>query len=151
MGGLLAGYFIALKSYEPIANFLTDNNSDIGKIVSFIAIFFLCKAAASLIGWIKKDLFKRQKLTWLNRAGGGSLGFLKGLIIIMIIVVILISFLPAKSKLLTDSLTLPYIASLPKITISVVPYKIRTRYNSKIDKLKSLWGKRELKKKIKKD
>jgi membrane protein required for colicin V production len=108
------------------------------KAVSFISIFVLCKIAVSLAGRLLSSLFKSSSLTLLNRSGGAFLGLLKGLVIIMIIVLAVLAFLPADSSLIAGSQTLPYIASMPKITVSVVPEDIRKKYNEKVEELRKV-------------
>ena len=131
-----------MKLYEHAARLFTDTDSGFARIISFISIFFLCKIAASYGAWATRHLFKRLGLRKISRAGGASLGFLKGLIIVIILTLVLLAFVPADSSLLTESATLPYLTSLPKISMSIVPEKIRDRYNDSVDKLKVHWEKK---------
>jgi uncharacterized membrane protein required for colicin V production len=146
LGSVVLGYIAAVKFHEPVAHIFSRHDSAIAKTVSFIAIFFIFKSIDTIIGWIKRGLFKQSRLSWINRVSGALLGMLKGLIIVMFIIVILLTILPADSGLLTESSTLPYIAALPKISSSVIPKGIRKKYNDKIDKLEFFWEKWEKKK-----
>jgi uncharacterized membrane protein required for colicin V production len=138
LGGVAAGYIAAVKFYKPALSFAGSTDSAMAKAGSFISIFVLCKIAVSLAGRLLSSLFKSSSLTLLNRTGGALLGLLKGLIVIMIIVLAVLSFLPADSSLITDSQTLPYLASLPQITGSVVPDDMRKKYNEKVDELRKV-------------
>ena len=138
LGGVAAGYIAAVQFYKPVLSFVGSTDSAMAKVVCFISIFVLCKVAVSLAGRLLSSLFKSSSLTLLNRTGGALLGLLKGLIVIMIIVLAVLAFLPADSTLIADSQTLPYIASLPKITGSVVPDDIRKKYNEKVDELRKV-------------
>jgi len=143
IGGVAAGYIASMKLYEPAARLFTNSDSGVARIISFISIFLLCKLVVSHGAWAIRRIFRRFSLGKVSRAGGASLGFLKGLIIVIILTLVLLAFIPADSSLLTESATLPYLASLPKISMSVVPEKIRDRYNDSVDKLRVRWEKRE--------
>ena len=139
LGGVVIGYIAATKLYEPVADLMSSKNSALAQIASFILIFIFAKLGISFTGWLARNLFKGITLTWLNRTGGALLGMLKGLIIIMIIILTVLAFLPADMSLIKDSATLPYIASMPKITSGLIPENIRNKYNDKVEKLQSKW------------
>ena len=142
LGGVVIGYIAATNFYEPVADLFSSKDSSLAQIASFILIFIFGKLGISFTGWLARNLFKGISLTWVNRTGGALLGMLKGLIIIMIITLTVLAFLPADMSLIKDSATLPYIASLPKVTSGLIPEKIRTKYNNKVEKLRSKWEKR---------
>jgi len=141
LGGVVIGYIAATNLYEPVADLISSKDSSLAQIVSFIAIFIFGKTGMSSIGWLARNLFKDIDLTWINRTGGALLGMLKGFIIVMIIILAVLAFMPADSSLIKNSVTLPYIASLPKITSGVIPEKIRTKYNDKVETLRAKWSK----------
>ena len=143
MGGVAAGYIASMKLYEPAARLFTDSDSGFARIISFISIFLLCKIVVSHGAWAIRHIFKSLGLGKISRTGGGILGFLNGLIIVIILTLLLLAFIPADSSMLTESVTLPYLASLPKISMSIVPEKIRKRYNNSVDKLRVRWEKKE--------
>jgi membrane protein required for colicin V production len=138
LGSVILGCSAAVMFYEPVAGLFSDTESFFAKTASFIAIFFICKSADSILAWIKRDLFRHIKLSWMNRTVGALLGLLKGLVIVLFIAVILLTVLPDNSGMLTESVTLPYIAALPLISSRLVPEGIRIRYNEKVEKLKNL-------------
>jgi membrane protein required for colicin V production len=141
LGGVVVGYIAAANLYEPVADLISSKNSSLAQILSFISIFILGKASVSSTGWLARNLFKGITMTWVNRTGGALLGLLKGFIIVMVITLTVLAFMPADSNLINNSATLPYIASLPKITSGVIPKKIRDKYNAKVKKLRSKWEK----------
>jgi membrane protein required for colicin V production len=138
LGGVIAGYVAAVNLYKPLAEFMS-MTSGLSKITSFITIFFICKIMVTFIGWKAKELFKSTKLSLLNRAGGASVGALKGLIMVLVIVLALTAFLPSDTGLLRKSALLPFISSLPEITLRIVPEDIRKRYNEKVVRLRKHW------------
>jgi membrane protein required for colicin V production len=145
LGGVVIGYIAAVKLYEPVAGFISSEDSSFAQIVSFISIFVLGKLGISFVGWLSRRLFKGITMTWINRTVGALLGMLKGFIIVMILILTVLAFLPAQLSLIQDSVTLPYMASLPTITSSVIPESIRTKYNAKVEKLRATWEEHEKK------
>ncbi len=143
LGGVVIGYIAATNLYEPVAGLFSSKDSSLAQIMSFILIFIFGKSGISFIGWLARNLFKDLDLTWINRTGGSLLGMLKGLIIVMILILTVLAFLPADMSLIKDSATLPYLASLPKITSGLIPEKIRNKYNDKVEKLSTKWEKRK--------
>jgi len=144
LGGVVVGYIAAVQLYEPVAGLISSKDSSLAQIASFVLIFILGKLGISFSGWLARNLFKGISLTWINRTGGALLGMFKGFIIIMILILTMLAFLPADMSLIRDSVTLPYLASLPKITSSIIPEAIRTKYNDKVETLRSKWEKREV-------
>ncbi len=142
LGGIVVGYIAATRFYEPVAGFIGSKDSSLAQIGAFIMVFILGKLSVSFAGWLVRNLFKDITLTWVNRIGGAGMGVLKGFIIIMIIILALLAFLPADMSLLKNSATLPYIASLPNMTSGIIPEKIRTQYNDKIETLRLKWEKK---------
>jgi len=97
--GVIAGYMLAMRFYQPCSKFLTDIHPGAAKAISFIAIFLACILVAHLIAWGIGRFFAVAKLGFLNRIGGGLLGFLKGCIIVSVGVMVLTTFLSANHSL----------------------------------------------------
>ena len=119
------------------------------RTISFVLIFIVCIILASILGAMANRFLKVAGLSWADRLGGGLLGFLKGFILIAIIVMVLIAFLPADS-LLASSVTLPYVISGIKIMSSFIPEDIQTKYKSKVADIENNLMKRGIKEGIEK-
>ena len=75
--GVVAGYLLAMRFYQPCSKFLTSIYPGTAKVISFIAIFLASILVAHLIGWGVGRLLAISKLGFINRIGGGLLGFLE--------------------------------------------------------------------------
>jgi membrane protein required for colicin V production len=137
LAGLIAGYMLALRFYGPFSRFLTGLSPGAAKTTSFIIIFLGSVLIAHIIAWTVERFFDRSELGFFNRVGGGLMGFLKGCIIIVVVVSVLTSFFPANSRLFKKSYTfkyiLPVVAALKKVTRE----DIKTKYDEKIGKEKA--------------
>lgn len=110
LAGLVAGYMLAMRYYEPCARFLTSfHHPGITGAISFFVIFLVCAIVAHIIGGIVGEFFDISGLGFLNSIAGGLLGFLKGYLIVCVMFVVLTVFLPAHSGLFKNSHTIKYI------------------------------------------
>jgi len=74
--GVVAGYMLAMRYYQLCSRFLTSfHYPGTAKAISFVVIFLACIIVAHIIAWIVERIFKISELGFLNRTGGGVLGF----------------------------------------------------------------------------
>ena len=129
--GVIAGYMLAMRFYQPCSKFLTSFHPGTAKAISFTAIFLACILVAHLLGWAAGRLFAISELGFLNRIGGGLLGFLKGCIIVSVAVMVLTVFLSADSSLFKKSSTIKYILPVTAALKKVTRGDIEAKYNEK--------------------
>jgi len=141
--GVIAGCILAMKFYQPCSKFLTSFNPGTAKTVSFIVIFLVCILVAHLIGWAVGRFFVISKLGFLNRIGGGFLGFLKGCIIVSVVVIVLTAFLSTNSSLFKKSSTIKYILPVTTMLKKVTRGDIKAKYDEKVGKEKPMQTKQK--------
>ncbi len=130
--GVIAGYMLAMRFYGPCSKFLTDIHPGAAKAISFIAIFLACILVAHFIGLGTGRFFAVVKLGFLNRIGGGILGFLKGCIVVSIVVMVMNLFLSADHNLFKKSSTIKYILPVTTGLKGVTRGDIIDKYNEKV-------------------
>ncbi len=145
--GIVGGYFAAVHYYAPLATHLTFIDAGVAKILSFILIIIICIIAAMVIAWLVGKVFKLPGLGILNSLGGGVVGFIKGFLIVALLVILLLAILSHDSLLLEKSITLPYVLKGIKIVDSMVPQDLKNQYHKKIENLKNRVLKEELERK----
>jgi membrane protein required for colicin V production len=145
--GIVGGYFSAVHYYRPLAAHLTFVEAGVAKILSFILIIIICIIAAMVIAWLIGKVFKLPGLGVLNSLGGGAVGFIKGFLIVALMVIFLIAILPHDSPLLDKSATLPFVLKGIKIMDNMVPQDLKNQYHKKIENLKNRVLKEELERK----
>jgi membrane protein required for colicin V production len=123
---------------------LTSFHPGTAKALSFIAIFLVCVIVAHIIGWAIGKFVSISGLGFLNRIGGGILGFLKGYLIVAVFVMVLHAFLPADNELFKTSRTIKYILPVTAIFKKVTHEDIKAKYNEKVGKGKGAAPKRQL-------
>ena len=136
IAGIVGGYFAAVRYYNPLAAHLTFMDAGVARILSFILIFILCIIASMIIAVIVGKFFKLPGLGLINSLGGGAVGFIKGFLIVALMVILLLAILPHDSPLLHKSTTLPYVLKGIKIIDNMIPQDIKIQYHKKIETLK---------------
>lgn len=139
LGGIIVGYIAAMKFYLSVSTVFSHTGSNMARIVSFLGIFILCILLFSVAGYFLGRILKIGGLSWLNRLGGGTLGFVKALLVIIIATIVLVAFLPSDSTLLRNSSTLPYIISATQMIKRSIPVEIKEKFSRKADEIKSYW------------
>ena len=134
--GVIAGYVLALKFSLAGAKLLSGFHPTTARIISFIAIFLGCMLTAHLIGWLVGRLTSGPKLGFLNRVGGAFLGFIKGGVVVCILVLVLAAMLPRDHSLFRLSKTAKYILPATAMLKKVTRGDIKAKYNEKIGKEK---------------
>jgi membrane protein required for colicin V production len=132
LAGIIAGYILAVKFYQPCAKFLTGFHPGTARIISFIAIFLACILVAHLMGWAVGRFTNGPKLGLLNRIGGSLLGFVKGCIAACILVMVLTALLSPDNSLFRQSSTVRYIRPATAMLKKVTRGDIKAKYNEKI-------------------
>ncbi len=139
LGGIIAGYIAAMKFYLPVSAAFSHTGSNMAKTVSFFGIFILCILLFSFAGYLLGRILKIGGLSWLNRLGGGTLGFVKALLVIILVTIVLVAFLPSSSPLLRNSVTLPSIISVTQMIKRSIPVEIKEKFSRKADEIKNYW------------
>jgi membrane protein required for colicin V production len=134
--GVVAGYMLAMRYYQLCSKYLTTFHPGTAKALSFIAIFLACIIVAHIIGWAVGRLLHISGLGFLNRIGGGLLGFAKGYLIMCVMVIVLTAFFAANGSLFRKSHTIRYIQPATSMLKKVSRDDIKAKYDEMIGKEK---------------
>jgi membrane protein required for colicin V production len=83
-------------------------------VVCFIIIFLIVFAITMLLSFVIKRIVKAMELEWLNRVIGGFYGFLQGVVIIWVFLLIILIFNPSSARVINQSLVSKRILSIDK-------------------------------------
>jgi len=115
-----------------------------GNIVAFILLFLAAYLVVLIIGKLFRKIIKTIELNWLDHLGGALLGFLKGLLLVCLLVTVLIMFLSPQEQVLRTSKLIPhvvYIISISDGLLKAIPPEIRQGFQDKVEELKAFWEK----------
>ncbi len=136
--GVFVGFLGAMRYYERLAALITGEiiNPAYLPIVAFLVIFAVVYFIISVSGVIIKYLLKITLLGWVDRILGAISGGLKGGLISAVFLLVLITFLPAGSPLVTRSHLAPHLLSTIEKMALVLPKEMHRRYNGNIKAVK---------------
>ena len=139
--GLVLGIIAANQYYQPLGATLGDMSvgSPYAGIIAYLAIFAAVLFAAISIGVILKKLLKISMLGWVDKLAGGIFGFLKGTLIICVLMLILTFVLQANSPILQDSRIAPFFTNFNQSFSSLIPKDIKQGYMQKSKRLEQAW------------
>ena len=138
---VIIGLIGASRFYEGASPLLKDLGlgEQVAKILSFFVLFIVIFIALILIGKLMHKLIHAIFLGWLNRLGGIGFGFIRGIIVSGIIIMILTIILSEKAPILSESKLTPHIMSISKVLVSLVPDDLQKRFMEREKKLREFW------------
>ena len=113
-----------------------------GNIIAFILLFLAAYLVVIIIGKLFRKIIKTIELSWLDHVGGALLGFLKGLLLVCLLVTVLIMVFSPKEEVLRTSELIPYVVyiiSLSDGLVKVIPPEIRQGFQEKVEELEHFW------------
>ncbi|MBC8213496.1 MAG: CvpA family protein [Candidatus Marinimicrobia bacterium] len=92
--GLIAGFVLANQFHNEANQFLQQwiSNESVCNVISYLAIFIVVVFAVSIIASILQKFFEFILLGWLNRLLGLLLGFIKGMLIVSVLIFVIEAF-----------------------------------------------------------
>ncbi|MBS3758245.1 MAG: CvpA family protein [Desulfobacterales bacterium] len=140
---VIGGFYVAYTGYEMLVPFLalwieTPAYQD---IISFILIFLIVCLVINLIGSLLRMLVKLVLLGVVDRFFGVLLGALKGMLIVTLLYVLLITFLPIGGKqMVAESCLAPCVNTVSKAVLRVIPEDKRRAFRYNMEELKKDWS-----------
>lgn len=143
---VILGFLGASYGYVVFARWLRRwvENETLAQILAFIALFILIAFLLGLMGRLLSRAVKKMDLRWADRIGGAAFGVIKAVLLIAIILLILTAFLPARSKMISDSKAAPSILAVSRGLSHLAPFKLRSLYAEKEKELRKHFAGREL-------
>jgi len=141
---VIIGLIVASRFYMGASPLLIDLGlgEQAAKILSFFILFIIIFIVIVLIGRLIHKFVHAIFLGWLNRLGGIGFGFIRGIIVSSIIIIILTITLSGKTPILTQSKLTPHIMSVSKVLLSLVPEDMQKRFMEQENKLREFWEKK---------
>lgn len=130
LAALLVGLFLAKRYYLATTVLLTRIHiPDANGIVGYLVVFLIFFVGIKLIFFLLAKLTKTAGLSIVDRALGSILGFIKGGLYILVLVVVLQAVMPPGSAILSHSKILPYYRKATATVHALVPSDLKFRPN----------------------
>jgi len=139
--GVMGGLYSASTFQPEMAKFLASKvpSTPYIDVLSYFILFCGVFIIISFLGVLLKYLLKIAFLGWVDRIFGGLFGAVKGLTIISVVLIGLITFLPKNSSLIGKSKLAPHAAQIAVVMIHMVPQDMKNKFKKRIDKFKDDW------------
>jgi membrane protein required for colicin V production len=139
LAGLIAGYLVAAWQYQHLAGWFEKylKSPWLAESAGFLIIFFAVAVVAGMAGRTARWVMKESGLRFIDRLLGGVLGFLRGCLVVAVIVVSMTAFTPTSSWL-AGSEWAPYFQAVGRAAIWVAPAELRARFYQGLDLLRRM-------------
>jgi membrane protein required for colicin V production len=136
IAGLVFGYLLAAWQYHRFAEHFAPyiNSPWFGDIAGFLIIFFAVMILAGIAGRITHWVMKKAGLSFVDRLFGAALGFVRGALVVSVVLMGMTAFTPT-SAWLDNSELAPYFLVTGRAAIWVAPSDLRTRFYQGLDLL----------------
>jgi len=106
IGGIIVGNLLYSKVALFLMRFIT--SSFWRNVIAFVVIFLIVCVLINLVGNLLQKTLKKLAISWVDRLGGVIFGFIRGVVIVTILVIILTKFPIANTReLITSSQIVP--------------------------------------------
>jgi membrane protein required for colicin V production len=142
LAGTVLGYLLAAWEYPVAARYLAPyvKNDLVASGAGFLLIFVAVVILAGIAGRIARWATKSVGLRWFDRFLGGVFGFLRGALVVMVLVMAMASFLPSSSELAQSSLG-QYFLVAGRAAIYAGPGDLKRKFRDGLKSLDQIRGK----------
>ena len=139
--GVLAGFYAASTHYTQVAKSLSYWMPDASKIKiwSFLSIFIGFLVVISILGRIVKTHIKMDLLKSVNITFGAGIGIIKGVLIVSVLLLTLISFLPKNVPIIKNSLLSSDFTFVSEEMAMVASKDMRHKFFPRIKSYEKTW------------
>lgn len=144
--GLLISFFLASLYYRRLGllliRFLPDHEVLLAAfcfVLIFLASFFLLR----LLATAARGAVRLAFLGWLDRILGAFFGFIKGVVVIVLLVTLLLFLRPRSSPLVQGSRLFPPLQTVTEKIILFIPLSIKEDFESKKKRWEEYWKRKE--------
>ena len=136
LAGTVFGYLLAAWEYPVAARYLEPyvKNDLVAAGAGFLLIFLAVVVLAGTAGRIARWATHSVGLRWFDRLLGGAFGFLRGALVVMVLVMAMASFLPSSEALAKSSLA-QYFLVAGRAAVYAGPGELKQKFR---DGLKAL-------------
>ena len=141
LAGTVLGYLLAAWDYRVVAGYLAPyvKNDLVAAGAGFFLIFVVVVILAGIAGRIARWATKSVGLRWFDRVAGGVFGFVRGAIIVMVLVMAMASFLPSSGALAKSSLA-QYFLVAGRAAVYAGPGELKQKFRDGLKTLERIRG-----------
>jgi membrane protein required for colicin V production len=140
LGSVILGFVIANRTYDYLAEYMMQyiHHAPMAKIAGYTFVFVGSTIAIRLMGIYVEKLTHKAMLGWMNHLIGSLFGFLKGCLLVSVIILLMGSFMP-HSKVLQESKLTPYVISTVDLVAEISPKELKNKFQETRKRLEKVW------------
>jgi len=135
----IAGFVTAFWCYRMVAAPLIPvvQSEAAANVIGFCIIFFGVLIVGAAVAALLSRLFQWIGLSWFNHLLGGVAGFIRGALVVAVLVDIAVAFSPSPTpRFISDSQVLPYTSELSAWLVEVAPRELKDMFIEQMENLK---------------
>jgi membrane protein required for colicin V production len=138
---IIIGFLVAAWYYPLTAAFIQRWLADptLAGFLGFVITFIGTALVIGLIGRLLRHFLKHAHLDLEDRFLGGVFGFIKGLFVSTVLVMILLAFMPPAHPFVAQSKTIPYFVRLAAVVRAAIPEELKDRVEKNKSGLLEYW------------
>ena len=140
----IAAFMVGFWFYRIVAAKLAPwiTNPTLANFAGFFILFLGVLILGSLVAAVLSKLFHWVGLSWFNRLLGGAAGFVRGVLLIAVVVDVLIAFAPSPAPaMLQQSRVVPYVSEVAGWLVNLAPRGLKDSFDEEMQNLRQFWAK----------
>jgi len=140
--GVFAGFYAAYTYYSVLAGYMSKWISGFQhtNIICFLIIFLTVFITISILGLFLKYILNISFLGWADRICGTCFGFIKGILVVSVLLLVLTTFLKQNGSFIKKSVLSPYVMVISETMTQLVSTDIKKTFSIKIKEIKKAWN-----------
>jgi len=139
LAGVVVGYLLAAWEYTRVSSWLSPYTRAqwVADAAGFLIIFLAVVLLAGMAGRITRWAVKEAGLRWFDRVLCAIFGFVRGVLLVSVILLSVATFAPSSTYLRGSNLA-PYFLVVARAATWVAPSELRGRFRQGMDELRKL-------------
>jgi membrane protein required for colicin V production len=138
LAGLIVGLSLAAWNYWRVAAVLKPliHSVEVANAIAFLVIALAVMVIAAILGSILAKVFEKVGLGCLDRLGGAVFGFVEGIVLVLIGLLVTVAFFP-ETVWLTEARLPRYFFGALHVSVHVTPSRLGDRVRKELQTLES--------------
>ena len=144
LAATLAGLFAGVWFYRLVGAKLAPwvHSETLADTLGFLLIFSVALVLGGMLAALLARIFEWFGLSWFNHFLGGVAGFVRGVLVVGVLVEMTVAFSPSPTpRVLENSRVLPYASELAGWLADLAPSQLRDAFTELLENLKRHWTK----------
>ena len=138
---LTAGLGAGIAYHDPMARLIEGwiDHQGVARFLGFAVVFLAVGAAVFGLGQWVRTFVHAVFLGWVDRVGGGVIGFLKGAFAVWVLVTLGVAYLPLVEQAAENSKLAPMLLEVSEKTQKMLPEGLGDMLEKRLKTLKKIW------------